>query len=505
MTDKGGGIEIRFNEFAKLAPFTEAPNLLGGGAQKASNNKEAHSTYCSLERLVVLPPARKAVKIENEEVRHAYNRMCNGDFFVRWSAEEDKNKLSVQASFEERFEDKFDVTFILTADKIEGNLIGNQEMQVFFQPHSAFKRGLNGKQQTILLHRILHQLLRFVGALLPFSIVRFACRFTFQFYSARDFVEALDIVMTEADIALTQQQSSSDIALSLCMVAPALEVLGRHCDAALVHYEVAEIYEEESSSELEKAYRHSGFAFITAGDYERAEEAYIKALHANFVKHGNRLNFLDGYLDMLFNEVMALYTGWVKKPSSEVQGSVELLLTVGATFMFLAATASATMMNEGTRLHCNNIRPHMKEKFRGMKQAKRALEEAILFPTVQHFRETVVACQDPNSAEVFQARMKGMLYMPLTQAMVFGTSRQRQDYAQNWIQNAHGEILYRCGNPACGIQMTRKEMKMCPCKSMHYCQKSCQVTHWHEAHKRECRYQEERKKKKAKKEKRASL
>lgn len=94
-------MKLALQQPTKLTPLTELPAFLGSGGTAASKlvSPIAHdaSTYRSLERLAALPPVRKTSKIQNEKVRQAYNKMCNGDFYVRWEANENEGCMAVGA------------------------------------------------------------------------------------------------------------------------------------------------------------------------------------------------------------------------------------------------------------------------------------------------------------------------------------------------------------------------------------------------------------------------
>lgn len=302
------------------------------------------------------------------------------------------------------------------------------------------------------MNRILHQFMRSMGAKLPWPIVEFTCNYLLSVWSIRDFVEALDIVMTATDIALTQEHSVSDIvAHRLSLVAPPLKALGRHGEAALVSYEAAEMYVEDIM-ELAAYYEDSGVAFMVARDFEMAEDAFVKALHACYEGHGNILDVLDAHVIKLLMRVFAMYIEW---PSSE--GADQELATVSVIFQFLASTVSSVIMtasHTSIRYH-EIIRQYVKESFQTTKQAKRLLEEAIRSSSPRHFRDTIITCVNPSNANDFQVWIQQAWIPSLLQVefpSTFGKSSSRQEYAKKQLQDRNMGAMKRCSNPACGVR-----------------------------------------------------
>lgn len=279
----------------------------------------------------------------------------------------------------------------------------------------------------------------------------------------------------------------------VCLV---LSMLERHQDSATVYYEAAMGHAE---TEVLRAdfLRMSAQSFDNASCYEQAEDAFVKCFHS-FWKMNQRIELNDASIYQSLKWFIGVYAQWATRASSEDCEAFENIETVMNVFVILLTIAGYKHDDQEDDAFCS-LEKHflLKDPYRDKAGARRMLDLAFQTPSAEHFRATIMKCHSANRASRF-VRVKAISKDASAKADE-STKRAKEEHE---LLKSQGKaaMTVSCHNPGCSTTMNAQKfryntLKYCPCKTVGYCQKSCQAAHWDE-HKVVCPYRAKRKKEK---------
>lgn len=337
------------------------------------------------------------------------------------------------------------------------------------------------KVKNVLVWRILHNFVQFMGAQLPWKVVQMAHVLLHGRYRNKYFEEAVDISLVSTDIAINIGASPKDITDVVCYLSTSLQALGHPLVTALVVEEIGNIFIRSDASDCYiVSLKETAFAFENAGMYDRAYETYFKMLSAVMKQQGT------GALDV--NEEVArgvivcfidMLCKWCSRQSSQERQNLLV------AFASLLAAADYSPVVRHTALVSPENLGGIKKKYRKKKSAANILSRSVASSDVQSFQNVILRCKDAQSNGKLRV-FDGMGTKPARNDSPIDAESIQKAAQESLRTLGEGTMLFvYCGNPDCGTRASRADMKLCPCKHTYYCQKNCQVKDWKE-HKKTC-------------------
>ena len=452
--------------------------------------------YAALPRPARLPLPSFRVRKVNKEARFAYMQIWDGNCRIQWNNSADVNSLHLQASplsgggVADRFVDDGPVISSFLAFKVR---TGDILMQVEV-PSTEFGAAFTEDDNGALSNRVVYHFLRSHGALLTMRnplMCRRVCRYLAS-QCKEDMKSRLDISILNCDLFMNNKRDAMAIGEAQTAVGEALEALGEFHKGALLYQHTAETYFTPTRSLFHHArlLEYSALAFKRCNLLEEAEEGYIRALHYRRLwasSIGDVWNLNELYTrNLLGNMLVFIEDIWAVKGRRIVEVGTEEIYPVFQAILYVAGFRpdpehkSYYLAPRGQQ-----FTSVLREDIRQSKQcALASLVEATAQPDKNHFFTVLANCATPGLCIQVNPRP-----VPLQNSSV-----SLQDAQLFLASSAPPPIaLQRCGFGGCPTRGMRQELKTCPCKSVSYCQKSCQEAHWPE-HKKSCSWQAKRKK-----------
>ena len=271
-------------------------------------------------------------------------------------------------------------------------------------------------------------------------------------------------------------------------VGEALEALGEFDKAARLYLDASkmDINLEHATGFIE----YAGLAYKRDGDLEKAEKHYLHALHLRQRQaEGGKLDLTEGGTMCLLNNTIILFESMCLRKGSRAGMVEDEFYFVFLGLLSIAGFRAKSDCVDAFNSYASCIIPIIREDIRSNpRKALDILSVAAMKPEKAYFYSVLIRCIPPGISLDVQ---------------VFGTGdkdkrrRTAIGNAQEYVTSSgaptvDAEILF-CGFPGCTCKKAGNstEMMMCPCKSISYCGKSCQVSHWHE-HKKFCRVRAKR-------------
>jgi tetratricopeptide (TPR) repeat protein len=258
-----------------------------------------------------------------------------------------------------------------------------------------------------------------------------------------------------------------------------LEALDRFSDAGDVYAETGDVYAETGDVYAEtgdtvlymsyKTYIFAGTAFKKAGNFIEAERHFVKALHCNRIAN----NPNGKHQAFLFEELVEIYYNTNREEGDEV--------VMGALLPTLLCVAGFDSYQGKDMPFIKTIGAYdgiLWEKFDSRSSSRNVLEKAMQFSTVDDFRDVLLACKNPK-VDLRRAAKDHSMY-----DSYFAERRKRDKKIAKQVLGAGCVVVppdQTCDN--CTASMLSP--KQCPCETVLYCSKSCQLSHW-KTHKQVC-------------------
>ncbi|CAB9503883.1 expressed unknown protein [Seminavis robusta] len=356
-------------------------------------------------------------------------------------------------------------------------------------------------QKEALAYRILHIYLREYGAGLPKETAYYlGRRITVTYRSKKYWKELLDVTLALADLGFFFNISMTGI--FLINAARSFHRLGRMEEAALIWDDLAaeKILQSlcdqdfgEASSEKDTSHLEAGLAYVTLRKFPDAERSYInglcRVLQAEAVgnlgmeamKAGRDINKAIVWL-------LRCYAGWVAHSHNgnllDHEGTDVRVVEV-ALGCLAAACGFEGHKVQHYDVYFGNV---IKNKYRHNQSTARKLLDAALAlqPDVVKFRaKLLVAIKDGSTAKI------AAKYSQRDAATSLGVREllPSKQYYKNFLQGFvivpdEKDNIGKCKN--CEDFFAITLLRNCPCRTVSYCCKECQLAHWKLAHRREC-------------------
>ena len=335
-------------------------------------------------------------------------------------------------------------------------------------------------------------------------LVNSACGLLEQIFKD-DVKTMLDIAILRCDLAINHNVSDKSIGFAQIKVGEVLEGMGEFSKAALLYLHTAETYFVPSSTmnmaNHSACQTNAGLAYKRDNQLEKAEEAYICALHfqRRCLSEGGGgggtwdLNHPET-TEQLTNMLVLFDALHQEKARSSIEDPDATIFVVFCALLFTAGFQAGSgglghyLVMEFGRDYAPTCLKRGIRKSRG--RAMQALVAATARPDKALFHSVLADCALPNTS----INISGMGNRDSDQER-----RDNLQGARNLIgsgtNNNKGdwEPFYRCGyRPCTNAENWTGDLKNCPCRSKSYCQKSCQVADWNE-HKKVCPWNAKRK------------
>jgi len=512
--------------------YTSLGGIPEGAVNKVSSLAESTdggAVYAALPRPPNLPSHLNfKVRSANKDAKAAFQKLWDGNFHATWTLV-NKTKFTVHAEallvadsntsttdgggIKERFAGP--LVLFEFVQRPEGILSLNYECT---KKNAEFSAAFKETTKLDLSYRILYHFLRSHGTLLmthgthdgairsthdSYSLVNSACTMLEQTF--KDDVETiLDIAMLRCDLAINHNVSDSRIGLAQIKVGEVLEGMGEFSKAALLYLHTAETYFVPSSAKNMANHAacqtNAGLAYKRDNQLEKAEEAYICALH--FQRRCLSEGGGGGTWDLNHPETTSQLTNMLvlfdalhkENARSSIEEPDATIFAVFCALLFTAGFQAGSgglahylVMELGSDFAPTCLKREIRQS-RG--RAMKALVAATARPDKALFRSVLADCAPPNT----RIYISGMGHRDSDQERLTDVQFARNLIGSGTDNNkVPVEPYYRCGyRPCSNAENGTGNLKNCPCRSKSYCQKSCQVADWAE-HKKVCPWNAKRK------------
>jgi tetratricopeptide (TPR) repeat protein len=301
-------------------------------------------------------------------------------------------------------------------------------------------------------------------------------------------VADLKMVLTDVIVNLGQKDVSTVAAVHL---GEALEAAKNYTSAAKVYIEVAEgrIFpiNPEVCPEI-RARIYAGLAFKRAQDYVRAEEQYVAALRSK----GNNWTFKDGDDTDIGNALnnMMIYYEVVHRAVQSRQlidqehrkiERVCLLLVGLLSIAGYQGNGGCTLFRDGYKI----FQGYLKREYKKPKKALRAIVAAFSTPSIAEYRKVLFDCSEYNTITLIAGDDEFYRESHARETVKAKQGAREQFFKINNEAVYFNEGYLRCNG--CDDIKPKAVMKNCPCRTVWYCSRECQLAHW-KIHKRVCQH-----------------
>lgn len=496
--DNSGG-----NTIVTLKPSTESLASLGVPAQisSASSLISPDSAYGKLPRLAILPRCTYSAK--NEDAQKAALKLWNGDFVVEYHESEDGLKMSAgmlrdDEDVAEEFRGLLIYIALTFGENEEGTDLEIKMTSNTIAHVSGFGAALYEKHTDALVCRVLHQFIRHHGYMLKWSIVNVAVIWLVSKYKSKKCLETkLDAYMIEADLMHNLPgHGLKETGLALVKVGELLEALARFQEAGDLYQETAENYVVNTPLDWQ-VYGFAGLAYKRAKEYVEAEKGYVKALHHCCQRSNGNWDLNDDGSTNLFTNLLMLHAELTNK--RRVQGGGHLHL--GKVKEKCNFALLGLLFCSGFKARCGGLSEKMvmqdgctcmgllSSQCKTQKGAKEALINAVKSGTLEGFRKGMLAAFDSRTIIGIVPGKGGVKEQNEAAARKDNAQSARRLIRKNEDGMRSMAVCTKCEK----LEGKGENFMRCPCHSVYYCRRSCQVDDWKE-HKKVCSYHADKKK-----------
>jgi len=469
-------------------PLTSDPTYFGGSTEKPAF---VMKDLCRLKQL----PARKRFSTPDKDAQIAYEQLYAGYFDCKVREPRPGELFVFCQNNHPDCPDKFrGETLIQTEvllpksprflpeyrDADIASHVGHQKIPMF-------DNSLNADDKQRLADRSLHHLIRQHGAQIkPDFIKGISAYLYYQLATVhKRYGEAADMLSATLDCMASHGFSSNDlgVALSMTKLAETLEAKEEFVWAAKI-YDLSMPGYENVAHEHFLMLGHAALAYKRAGNLELAEERYVKAvqiMHKQF--HRGKLDFsYNEHVFSVLGNMLNMYNA-LFKTMPEAGGILSVTLPHKKALHLILGPIlhlSGLQVPLDKRAEQDSLQGHvcdafaayskyLKQKFATPKAARKIWLQAVQTTSLAGFRKVLMDCM-----KVQTIKMK--VPPPLSSQDKTAIDKVA---ARSMIHDNHSRdeslVTIRCD--ACGKPGAKLN---CPCKSVVYCSKECQVAHWKE-------------------------
>ena len=483
------------------ADTTTTTNLpyLGGlrAGASATNQIPAESAYGRLKRRPLPPLSKKYKDLSryDEELRPILQAFFQGSLRIEWS-------LTTLDGEHEVTSDGPNKLFLVHAYSVDPDNTTAPSTKSAAAPVIALRGYLTRKygrdmymcgvqtQQNFHSHRVLpdnerkdleivviQRLLSHIGAQIDDAfLTTLVTNVAGECTKLRMFKDACYLHLIRTDVSVNN--GTDDSGMNAVHYGEALESAKLYEDAAKVYVDIAHgrVFPPRSWLPAEQTHGFAGLAFKRAQDYVRAEREYVASiraaqptatscqnLNADSQMNGNLKNMMI-YYEIVHRAVMCGFRN--DDVHKKMQKACHLLvgLLSNANFKGIGCT-----LFESASIYQGFIKPEYKTK----KKAVRALIAAFTTPTIEAFHTTLFSYQRPYLRTMHMLDPNENM-----QALLADFLRDQEMKSKVWSREhtqSHGNMMEQvllcsyCSAPS-------DSMMECPCKTVRYCGKTCQVS-----------------------------
>lgn len=485
--DKRVGMLVFSNDESKKQSCSFCPGLV------SDNRVDLTSVYGRLPRQLYCSSATPCnLEVKNEKLQAVVTNIWEGNFVMGCIIEEEELNLHIPFWKDEPSLKGLACNFLSFPPKNSDSgpyLIGsiysladNDLLQ------KEIDSELTSKIKDALQTRIFYHLVRDRGHELPWNILM-ALRdgITGQYRERkRTHEECLEILMIVGDIMINFHHLHADfpeeIFCHLTVTGQVLEALDRVEQAANLYFEIGQVYAPllGRSDKGVHAFLLAGHAFKTVELFEQAEHACLKALQQSAVLGGTTWDMNDDLCHDIFGTI----------------AEVHLLASEPDPFhaLFWSVLSCAGLKPRDGEHHliltvfldrCGRDNKIMiKPFFQAQERARSALLFALKnFESACEFREEISKVADKTKQPEVMMQKGGAEFKAEKSKIL---QRVQKRVKKSVKGNKTGGWLKVCYMKTCNVRETEdKKLFVCPCHSVYYCSKACQLADW-SCHKLEC-------------------
>jgi hypothetical protein len=448
-----------------------------GGLQPGSSFRIPRDTaYFQLPR-PALPPyfqKHRNKSYLDERVRFAFDCFCNGDLVVQWIATEELFQL-------EGYVTDDPAAVVTIRAKFEPD--GRGSIRTFSchitETNQLYHNRLTTDQKQRLKLVLVQRFLRSKGSVLHSMAVLHICNLLIQECRERgSYKDVVDMRMICTDI-LCNQRSLFD-ATFVAKLGEDLEASKRFHDAAEVYLDLANgKFGQDPILPEELTRGYAALAFKRDMDYVRAEREYVGSLRAagsnwHWRTHAGAEVNLENM--MIFYEIVhrAVRSG-LRTDEAHKRMQQSCILLVGLLSVAGYDGKGCTLFQEQATVA--NFKRILKPQYKSPRAAFRAVVSATATPSIEDYHRVLFSCHRENVFCLFTGDPG-----PNAEAELLRDQKQKaKSAARKQQQNTPTISMEVCSK--CGKHDTK--LLLCPCQTVRYCSKDCQLTHF-SYHKKHC-------------------
>jgi len=475
------GLLHRFNHQShKLDTFqndildASTSNRFLGGLRDSDENKiPFDSAYGRLKRSPFPPMSKKHLDLSqySKSVRPVFESFYNRKLKIQWYLDGTNFFLNGYIPTE---------TVPVMSYIGQGGVVNYRYMYksgLVTEQHQHYHRLLTTDQKKNLETVMIMRFLREKAALLNYDefLSQLVKNISGECIERRMYKDACDIRLTYTDVCLNR--GFDDAAISAVHLAEALESSKRYKDAGDIYVEISEakVFMRHPGCPEARSRGFAGLAYKRAQDYISAEREYVGSLRAAGPTWNLSPSF-DSFTNisnmMIFYEIAHRAVGQgiqVDDAHKKMQKACYILVGLLSIAGFNGKKAGCTLFKT-SRLYQNLIKPKYKSS---RKKALQAIVAATLKPSIDEYHKLLFSYQLDSCSLTTMVNPNVNLdevkthFVKDEKARAKSGSRDHTKFDQMLVFG----VCINCNKHT-------EDIKECPCHTVKYCGKECQVAHW---------------------------
>ena len=478
--------------------------IIDNGTNATQNDLDRCYTNCPIHypRFPFLLPVSQKIldRIQNKDVRDTYERMMDGDFTVDWKEKSESLHLHFSAS-----SGPLRSEVVLSEMHIMPNLLlaayagitcppgppgtkFQEGLTVGINSEGSFKKFLAEEEQYKMAYRLTHIFLsRYASCLKIVDPKEVWQHFIEHYIEHKKWKDGYDAQIMLASLVMAENDTNSVTSKYVACIraGESLEAMGKYQDAGSVYYEASKYFEPGPDFNKVNLVHNAGLAYKRKMQYELAEKYYVEALHyqSHVSKSADRWNYNHENCECIITSMIYNYQNWSAQDAGlDDDNKINRAFLPFVCLLYVsgfADKATGSKSHDEVIYYGPPISPViLKPRYRKKKFSKEALFKALDTKNVEDFRSfmkdiTLPACESIT--------IEGQAYNG-------GNKQQLKEAARNQLlENSTLENASTIVQNLC-VQCKKilPNMLQCPCKTVSYCGKECQVKHWRNGHKKLC-------------------
>mmetsp|Transcript_4750 Transcript_4750/g.13294 ORF Transcript_4750/g.13294 Transcript_4750/m.13294 type:complete len:532 (-) Transcript_4750:58-1653(-) len=499
---------LRISQVPRETP--KDAHFLGGFSLSARtlSSEERALHYYHLHRPTTMPSIKRQERFKSDKGKSTFGKLANQDFTVAYIVQEVGNApILVQNAFQKFGELTLYVlsgdSFLDTSHQTGRRLQGNNELVCACNIRcdnfglglgEEYESEFTATQQHLLQYRVLHRFYRTHASHLMGSIIKLIfLKLRHVYQQEEKWAELVDLALIFADACFQgphDEDASDDMTWALVQLGEALELTGRFEDAARVYEDVikgvaTKTLTNSSNCPLHKAWDYAAVAWRRSGNLEKAQASYFRALKECYEQYGFRTSEGRRSCNVNGDQVSGIWSNLIlsyEYASQASEGSEEefmMFQSSGAViFAMLKRShyeppqAAKWMFDSQSNVSSESLRPEVASSPSKAMQTLAGIIESST--SLEEFRVKLIKCVLPGRPV--------QLTTPLR-----SNDRNAKKAQRKFDKSEARNCTQTCSNMNCLKKASTEGVKLstCPCKTVHYCSKRCQIEHWSE-HKQFC-------------------